>query len=121
MVMQKLQVFVWIMAGLVLLASLLIGSRAAFLSAGMGCLLMIFSFYALYLSVWLLNSGKKYHSIFGFLIFALKLAVLGLLLWLIIIKIPIHIPAFLIGLGTIFFAIFVYGIYSLFLERAKNA
>ncbi|MFH1874587.1 MAG: ATP synthase subunit I [Pseudomonadota bacterium] len=119
--MKKLQLFVWLVTALLVAGSLFFRSQLVTFSLGAGCLLVITSFYAIYLTTHLFYSSKTSTKILAGLISIFKFAILGLLLWLIITKIPLNLWAFLIGLATIFFAILIYAIYNLCLGQTQNA
>ena len=48
-----------------------------------------------------------------------KFLLLGVILWLIVVKLPIHIAAFLVGLSTMVWAVCIYGIFDLLRGRAS--
>lgn len=57
--------------------------------------------------------GQKKRSVMAFIIIALlKLTLLGLILWFLIVKMPVHALAFIVGLTTMIIAIGFVGLYN---------
>lgn len=113
MILNALNKISYIIAALLILASLYYQSFNITLSVALGAAIVVISFKLL---CWLIinsfkEAGRSKMGLFALALF--KLAILGIILWLIVVKLPIHSIAFLAGLSTMVMAVLVYGLMSL--------
>ena len=110
--MKRLKIIAILIAASMTCASLYFRSVRITLSIAAGSAIVIISFELMRIIISRALSSAKTSKTFIVFMSALKFAILGILLWFIVVKLPIHPLAFLVGLMTMVIAITTEGIIS---------
>lgn len=115
MTLNTLNKISYLVAALMILASIYYRSFNITLSVTLGAAIVIISFRLL---CWLVANSFKEGRKWNLVIIAfLKLILLGGILWLVVVKLPVHNIALLAGLSTMVVAVIIYGLLGLIRGR----
>ena len=117
--MQRFNKLIWVTAAVLIVASLYFRSVPITFSVIAGAAVTVVSYQLLFFLVTRLLDTKTRSRPLLVGIAAFKLALLGFVLWWIVVKMSVHIAAFLVGLSTILLAAAVYGLIDIF--RSQDA
>jgi len=110
--MNRIRFIAMFIAVVMMLGSFYFRSVNVTLSILAGSAIVIISFELLHVIVSRALSAKP-SKLFIVILAAIKFVILGILLWFVVVKLPIHPVAFLVGLMTMILAIGVEGIFNL--------